>query len=321
MKRIIRWSANGLLVALLLLLAYMGARAVPALEALFARVSGPGFGLAVACAAAIYLASHLVRIVRLALIASDARLSLRLLTRVHLFTSGVGLALPFKLGDGYRAGELALATGSAVRGISLVYVERLFDVAVILLLLAVAVGLGLADSSAYGPVLLASLIFVSVTALVLVLVPDNLRRISSYVIRRYDQEWTVVLLRRIAEVRGVLASTVAMLNGRYGSLFVLTVVIWVLEAMALAVLLAFLSPGVEPLGAVLTFLSSITEGTTLLDRLEPVAVQQLSAAMLAYLAATQIPLLLAAFISGLQLAAGRLTGRPGGWLALRSSAA
>jgi hypothetical protein len=320
-KRILWWSANGLLVALLLLLAYMGVRAAPAVEALFDRGSGPGFVAAVALAGLIYFASHIVRIARLALIASDARLSLRLLTRVHLFTSGVGLALPFKLGDAYRAGELALATGSAVRGISLVYVERLFDVAVILLLLAIAVGFGLADSSAYGPVLIASLIFVSFTALVLVLVPDNLRRISSYVIRRYDQEWTVVLLRRITEIRGVLANTAAMLNGRYGSLFVLTALIWVLEAMALAVLLGILSPNVEPLGAVLTFLSSITEGTTLLDRLDPQAVQQLSGAMLAYLAATQIPLLLVGFVAGLQLGAGRLTGGFTGRAPLRSRTA
>ena len=305
------WAWDLVLAAVLLLLLYMAFRSISALNLLLVAGAQLATLASLLAAAAIYFASHFIRIARLALISSDARLSLRLLTRVHLLTSGVGLALPFKLGDGYRAGELARATGSVVRGITLVFVERVFDVAMILLLLVLAGAFGPPLGADYAAVFVASLLFVSITLVVLVLVPDNLRRVSSYIIRRYDQEWTVRILRRIAELRAVIAGTATLLNGRYASLCAFTLLIWALEAMSLAIILGAFASDVEPLGALLAFLSSITEGETLLNRLGALELSRLSSPILAYLAATQIPLAFVALLAGLQLAVSRFTGQ--GW--------
>lgn len=299
------------------LLLYMAAKAIWTFR--FASFDGTTLAslAALLVAGTTYLAGHFLRIARLALIASDARLSLRLLTRIHLFTAGVGLALPFKLGDAYRAVELAAVAGGMIRGITLVYVERVFDVAMILLLLIIAFSFGPPTITSYAPVLIVSLLFVSITLAVLVLLPENLRRMSSYIIRRYEQEWTVGALRRIADVRAVISSTATMLNGRYASLFAFTALIWALEAISLAIVLGFFSSEFQPLTGLLTFLSSITEGETLLDRLSPESLHLLSPAAVVYLGATQVPLVFLAMIAAIQLLGARVRGvsrtRSRGW--------
>ncbi len=247
----------------------------------------------------VYFASHFARVVRVALIAADTRLSLRRLINLHFFTSAVSLGLPFKLGDAYRALELAGHVGGLTRGIVVVGVERVFDVALILLLIAAAFAFGSALSPDLAPVLAASILFVAVTAAALLLLPDNLRRIATYVIRRYDRPWTVRVLRGIANARTVVGSVSRMLKGRYSSLFSLTLVIWTFELLCLGLILNAAGVDGGPVDALLRFLSSITEGATLLDRsgdwswtLEPT---------LMYLAATQIPLAFAGLLAGATL--------------------
>jgi hypothetical protein len=319
-KRSILWAADALLVLLLLGLLYMAALSLPTLQLLSRRFDDPALIFLLLSAAATYLLSHGARIVRLTLIVSDANVSLRQLTRVHLYTAGIGLGLPFKLGDAYRAGELALISGGAAKGIILVFVERVFDVALILVLIFFMLAIGIAGSAEYGPVLAASLTFVLLTALALVIVPDNLRRVSSYIIRRYDRNWSVHVLRWIAEVRVVLATTTGLLHGRYASLLVLTVMIWALEAAALAIVLAAFNSGADPLSSLVTFLSSVTEGRTLPDQLSDVSLASLPTAVIAYVSATQVPLLLVAIAAGLQLGAGRWRGRPRNARAVRNEA-
>jgi hypothetical protein len=265
---------------------------------------------AMLAAGILYLASHFVRIARLALIASDARISLRTLSRVHLFTSAVGLTLPFKLGDAYRAVELSALAGGPVRGITMVVVERLCDVSVILLLLVVAASLGPTTGGAYAPVLFASLAFVLAILVATTLLPDNLRRIGTYIIRRHTGDWTVYALRRIAHVRGVIRNAMSMLNGRLASLFAFTLLIWMLEATSLAIVFATDPPGFRPLETLLAFLSSITEGSTLPGRLSPEQLSAMPTTFAAYLAATQVPLVFIGLAAGATLMIARLRVSP-----------
>lgn len=259
----------------------------------------------------VYLAGHFARIARVALIAADTRLSLRRLINLHFFTSAVSLTLPFKLGDAYRALELSGHVGGLTRGIVIVAVERVFDVAMILLLIALAFAFGSALSPDLAPVLGASILFVAVTAAVLLLLQDNLRRIGSYVIRRYDRPWTVPVLRGIANARTVIGSVSRMLKGRYSSLSFLTLVIWAFELLSLGLILN--AAGVEggSVDALLRFLSSITEGATLLGRSGPGDWSWTLAPTLMYLAATQIPLAFAGLLAGALLLPAR-------WRALAS---
>ncbi len=253
----------------------------------------------------VYLAGHLARIARVALIAADTRLSLRRLVNVHFFTAAVGLALPFKLGDAYRALELSGLVGGLTRGIVIVCIERVFDVALILIMITVALAFGSALSPDLAPVLLASTLFVAIAAAGLLLLPDNLRRIGSYVMRRYDRPWTVGALRGIANARAAIGGVSQMLKGRYSSLLLLTIAIWACEVLSLALVLRSIGVDGGPVDALLRFLSSITEGATLLGRIGPGAWSWNSPLTLPYLAATQFPLALVGGVAGVMLLASR----------------
>lgn len=184
-------------------------------------------------------------------------------------------------------------------------VERVFDVALILILLALALAYGSELSPDLAPVLAASILFVTITAVALLLLPDNLRRIGSYVIRRYDRPWTVRVLRGIANARAVIGSVSHMLKGRYSSLFSLTVMIWALEILCLGLILnaAWVEGG--PVDALLRFLSSITQGATLLDRSGPGEWSWTLSTTLLYLMATQFPLAIAGGLAGALLIPAR----------------
>lgn len=54
----------------------------------------------------LYSLAHLLRVARMAMILGNSSLSLRRITQVQLFTAGVSLALPFKIGELFRVCEL-----------------------------------------------------------------------------------------------------------------------------------------------------------------------------------------------------------------------
>ncbi|MDB5685594.1 MAG: hypothetical protein JWR77_183 [Rhizorhabdus sp.] len=257
-------------------------------------------------AALAYLAGHVIRIVRLALLIGDSRLSLRQLIAVHFFTSAVNLGLPFKLGELYRIGELSTVAFGAFNALVAVWVERCFDISLVLLLLLLAIGFGPASSGAYLAVLLISLLFVTVTLVVVTLVPDNLRRLGNHIIRRYEADWTIEALRRIAQARGLFRQLSRMLQGRYASLAVCTLMIWMFEGLSLALILIGRATPSAPITGLLTFLSSTVEGQTLPTRFAALRMGEVTEMTMTYLMATQIPLLFAGLAAGIFLARQRI---------------
>lgn len=256
--------------------------------------------------AVVYLGSHLMRIVRLALLNGDARLSLRSLAQVHLFTASVALVAPFKLGELYRIVELSVLTRSATRGVVLVWLERVFDVVVILLLLGAAALAQPSSAGSFLGVLAISLGFVVATLLLVVLLPENLRRIGSYIMRRRRAEWSVGVLWLISEVRGMVGRMSQMLKGRYASLFVFTLMIWTLEGLSFG-LIASGGRGVfEPLAGLLSFLSLTTKGETLFTFLGRWQALTPPEGLMTYVVATQGTLLLVGLGFGLAMARARL---------------
>jgi hypothetical protein len=245
-----------------------------------------------------YVIAHLTRIVRLALLVGNARLGLRRLAAFHLFTSGVALGTPFRLGDLYRAIELGGMTGRLTMGVTFVWIERLFDAAILLPLLAIllflAVGNGLAAPLAgYAAVTGLTCAFVMVSVLTVALLPDNLRRVGTYLIRRHEDPWTVSVLRVLEETRWTMRRIPSLLRGRIASLAALSMLIWLFEVWGFSIVMLGWDEGTNPVKGLLSFLSQTTSGGVLPQMLPKVAL-----GVLAYLAATQIPLAIVAAVCG-----------------------
>ena len=251
-------------------------------------------------AATIYLLGHCFRCLRLALLIGGWRVGLRLIVSFHLMTAAISLAVPLKLGEIYRIAELSNLLGNPVSAVATIWWERLFDtLALLVIILVVLGGVARSDWSQFFGVGLLALIFITITALVFFVLPDNLRRLSVLIIRRYDNRRSVPALRVIDRTRRAIQGAPQMVKGKVASLATLTALIWGAELTCLTVVLRAL--GITQFAApdaLLGFLSILTSGYTLLGAIngEPAFSNQ---DVLLYLATTQIPFVFIGCLAGL----------------------
>lgn len=251
--------------------------------------------------ALVYLLGHCLRAVRLTLLLADTRISLRNLVAFHFWASATALLIPFKLGDVVRAATLSSLTGSLRSGVAFVWMERLFD-ATILIPLLVAVTISAPNVL---PGLLGLLIgtgsFVLLSTAILVLAPDNLRRIGTLVFLRYGSANSVAVLRTIKAARIFLLQVSEQLTGRTLLLLTYTLFIWLFELAAAWLVMGSRGQVDDPFVALLSFFSSLIEGEALGTTLMPPSEPGGSLAELHYIIATQIPLLLCGIAAGFLL--------------------
>jgi hypothetical protein len=246
-----------------------------------------------ALAAVVYLVGHGLRILRLAFLIGGWRVGFRVIGSFHLMTAAVSLTAPLKLGEIYRVVELSNIVGSFVRAVVIVWWERAFDVSVIFLILVVALtNASKAATPEFSGVAGLAAIFITVTAVAFFVVPDNLRRLSVFIIRRYDSPHTVPMLRVMDLIRRAVQEAPRIVRGKVASIATLTALIWTCEIACFAIVLAMLGGTPESaLDALLGFLSAITRGETLLGVLDGGEAATMGGGrVLAYLAATQVPL-------------------------------
>lgn len=257
----------------------------------------------------IYLAGHGFRILRLALLIGGWRVGFRTIVSFHLMTAAVSLAAPLKLGEVYRVLELSNVVGNLTRAIVIVWWERAFDISVILLLLLLALARSPgAIPSEFAAVAALAIGFITLTALTFFVVPDNLRRLSVLIIRRYSSRRTVPVLRLIDLVRRAILEAPRMVHAKVASLVTLTALIWVCEIACFAIAFPGITLGTA-LDSLLNFLSEVTRGETLLGALGKGEATAFGANALAYLAATQIPLVFLGLAAGFSYAARRMRQR------------
>jgi hypothetical protein len=111
------------------------------------------------------------------------------------------------------------------------------------------------------------------------------------IIRRYDNPNTVGLLRVIHVLRRAILEAPNLVRGKIASLATLTAFIWLSEIACFAVAIPSLGRSLEAaLDSLLTFLSALTRGETLLGVLASDKPRSLGVPPLPYLLATQVPL-------------------------------
>jgi hypothetical protein len=148
--------------------------------------------------------------------------------------------------------------------------------------------------------------FLILTALIFFVVPDNLRRLSVLIIRRYSFPQTVPILRVLDFARRSILEAPRMVQAKMASLVTLTAFIWLCEVACFAIALPNVTPAAA-LDSLLSFLSVVTRGGTLPGMLG--AEQEVNPSVLAYLTVTQIPLLFAGMVAAFRYTAWRLKAR------------
>ena len=278
-----------------------------------ASISSAIGALTLLAAPALYLSAHVLRAARLAVIIGNERVGLRAIFHVHFLAAGVGLLLPFKLGEGYRVAEVARLLRAPIRAVLLVWSERVLDL--IALALAALAGMwyrrSIFDNLAGG--LLVTLAVIAGTFILFFVVPENIESLKLFIIRRYNTAWALRVLRALNAIHSVVAKAPALLSRRLITLITLTLLIWALEVAAIALILpAAVSLADSAMVGVAFFFSRIVPGAqtdlaAIATDVNPGAVNPTAAAAISatYPAIVYLPLL----IVSLALFAGSLVAR------------
>lgn len=212
----------------------------------------------------LYLVGHVLRIARLALLIADSEQSLRRLAVFHFWTSAISAGLPFKLGDIMRIGVLTrfVRTSSAI---SYVWVERVLDAAILLPIMVILAAIAPANLIQYLEAFLLTIAFIIISLGLMFIAPDNLRRVATYIFRRYNHPKSIVILARINSIRVFLDSLIFKLDGRTVSLVVYSFFIWIFEFFAFAAVMIMMQGGVDPVVGLLSLFSALIEGNTIIN--------------------------------------------------------
>lgn len=262
---------------------------------------------ALLAASLVYSLGHMVRGLRLAVLLNDPVVGLRRILMVHMLTSGVGLLLPFKLGDLVRMRITGVLVGSATRGVVAVVLERSLDVGVVLTISVVATASSNGAIHLLTPLLIVSAVFVVATIAAVTVVPDYLSSLSLYLVRRPAVPGGVRLIAGLERILVVLDEAPRLLRRRTPTLVVLTGLVWLAELVALGLAVPVLAHDLVRLSSALaSFLSSLSSGSVALlpGSLEralatPPLLEQLSDIQLqAYRTVLVVPLLWASACAG-----------------------
>ncbi|RZI85101.1 MAG: hypothetical protein EOP38_06380 [Rubrivivax sp.] len=187
-------------------------------------------------AALAYGLSHAFRFVRFALLVGGTRL--RPLISVYLLSTGASYAIPFKLGEIFRIYWIGRHTANLQRGLIVVWMERVMDASVIILLYLMMSAVrpdGLPVEVSGALIVIPFMIVLSV--LMLKVLPENLGNLNLWILQAYRGKQATRRLRLLSKVALFARESTAVLANRTLSLLMLTLCIWGLEIYAIHLLL------------------------------------------------------------------------------------
>ncbi|EKS73267.1 hypothetical protein BURK_002330 [Burkholderia sp. SJ98] len=184
---------------------------------------------------ALYSMAHGARMLRLGLLLGSIRV--RKLLGLYLYTAACSALIPFKLGELARVNEFAWQqSGSVARGVVIVWVERVFDMVAIGVIILAIVTRSDVEAAPIAPVLWASIAFLLATLCFFFVLPEQLITLNLHVIRTYRGEKAVRILKVLETMNGLSQLARPLLSGRILTLAFVTLFVWGFELLALGLL-------------------------------------------------------------------------------------
>jgi hypothetical protein len=193
---------RGIAIATLLAFVVMAARTGIGIRSAIGVLPASRLCLLLVIGGGLYLASHLLRAVRLAVIAVPLLdLTLRKAIMLHLFVAPWSLIMPLKLDELVRANELSVAGGSWPRAIMTLLIDRTMDAVLLLGLILVLHTGGIGGNALLAVMLGAVLLVICATFLGL---PIVLELVQRHVFAHHYHAHTARVLRLTDSVRRLL---------------------------------------------------------------------------------------------------------------------
>ena len=179
--------------------------------------------------AGIYVLSHFVRAIRLAMLAGPLLgVSGRTAIALHFATAPVALVLPFKLGELVRLQQLAVVGKSFPSAVVLVLLDRMFD-AIFLVPIVLWVAAATAWHSVGTVVLLLTMASAIVPLIAVVLGPGMFGAVQDYIVLHHWNPRALRWLPTINALRQTLERGRDAIRGQWSQLALLSMVVWLSE--------------------------------------------------------------------------------------------
>lgn len=193
-------------------------------------------------AVALYSASHLCRLLRLAMLSLDQRARVPALMLAHGLTAFPASLLPFKIGEIVRLGAFMRVYADRRKAFAVWLAERCADVLVLsLLMLAVS----LFDVRLPGQARTVFLLFLMVSVfglLGLFAAAKTSVYLNRHLVLNSSSARGLALLRASHALRQLELALLRTLEGRLTGMLLLSALIWLLEISALALFIEHLAP-------------------------------------------------------------------------------
>ncbi|SEO20881.1 Lysylphosphatidylglycerol synthase TM region [Duganella sp. CF517] len=207
-----------------------------------AGLASLGGAPALAPALLLYAASHLCRMLRLAMLSLDQREHVPALLAAHGLTAFPSSFLPFKIGEILRLAAFLHVFPGRRKALAVWLAERCADV---LVLSALMLGLAMVEVTLPAPMRTVFLLFLAASAFVLLTLfaaAKTFVYLNRHLVLASTSARGLMVLRASHALRQLELELLRSLEGRLTGLLLLSVLIWLLEISALALFLAHLAP-------------------------------------------------------------------------------
>lgn len=182
-----------------------------------------------------YSLSHLARIIRLYTILVQNRSGFKQFIYIYLITSWVNLIIPFKLGEIFRVSEFTKFSDSLKKSIVSIWIERFLD-SIILCITILSVFILNKGSIQFLPLVLIVVLFISFSLFFFFEFPYTYKHLNTLLIKRVTTKKGIYLLKVVEFLKTVHENTKLLIRGKASILLFMTILIWTLELLSIAVL-------------------------------------------------------------------------------------
>lgn len=185
-----------------------------------------------------YSVAQILRASRLAMIAAPiTKLTVRSLILLHFHTTVMVLVIPFKLGELYRAREIAILSKDWAKALLVVLVERTADAFILIFLcvLLIALNIQFPNYVVFVAAMLAAILLLAL--FVVTIVVPALRDAQRYIFLHHISPLSCALLQAISTFRLAIEVTRKAVAGKSALLLGITLIIWALEFLTAAALI------------------------------------------------------------------------------------
>ncbi len=178
----------------------------------------------------LFLAVHLIKMMRLYLIVLDTKIGFDGFVPAYLRTTLVNLVIPYKFGEIYRIGVFYRISGGFRTGFFSVLIDRFFDTLALIMIL-LPYQLFISGQVTVPTVFLT--VFVVVVLITYIVFPPSYAFLNRYIITSKTSKRSMMALSALETLNEWYGYVRALVTGRYGLLILMSLAAWILEMTVL----------------------------------------------------------------------------------------